>query len=141
MTGRSRGIAFDARRCINQDLWNDPKRSENQRLERSVDLFHNQGMDRDVIIERLKSAEVALRARGVDHAALFGSVARGEAGPDSDIDILVDLNPDVVRTMFDYAGVKGYIAEMFDGAVDVVDREGLKPHVRPSAISDAVYAF
>ncbi len=98
-------------------------------------------MNRNAIIERLKSAEANLRMRGVNHAALFGSVARGEAGPTSDIDILVDLDPAIVRTMFDYAGVKGYIAEMFDGAVDVVDREALRPDVRPSAVADAVYAF
>ena len=98
-------------------------------------------MNRDTIIGILKTAEAGLRARGVNHAALFGSVARGQDSPDSDIDILVDLDPAVVRTMFDYAGVKGYIAEMFDGAVDVVDRKGLKPHVRPSAIADAIYAF
>lgn len=141
MIGRLRGIAFDARRCRNQNILNDPKRPEGQRLERSAYLFHHRGMDRDAIIEKLRGAEAALRARGVDHAALFGSMARGEAGSESDIDILVDLNPDVVRTIFDYAGVKGYIADMFDGAVDVVDREGLKPHVRPSAVADAVYAF
>ncbi|RYB03113.1 nucleotidyltransferase family protein [Lichenibacterium ramalinae] len=98
-------------------------------------------MDRDGIIARLRDAEGVLRRRGVNHAALFGSAARGEADADSDIDILVDLDPEVVRTVFDYAGLKGFIADMFDGCVDVVDREGLKPHVRPSAMADAVYAF
>ncbi len=102
---------------------------------------HNSGMNRDTIIDKLRSAEAALRARGVYHAALFGSVARGEAGSTSDIDILVDLDPAIVRTVFDYAGVKRYIAEMFGGAVDVVDREGLKPHVRASAIAGAIDAF
>ncbi len=117
------------------------RRRVKQRLERFLRLFHSRGMDRDTIIAKLKSAEVGLRVRGVNHADLFGSVARGEAGSMSDIDILVDLDPAIARTMFDYAGVKGYIAEMFDGAVDVVDREGLKPHVRPSAVVDAIYAF
>ena len=98
-------------------------------------------MNQGAILEKLKSAEAALRARGVNHASLFGSVARGEDGPQSDIDILVDLNAEVVRTMFDYAGVKDYITDMFDTPVDVVDRESLKPHVRPSAVADAVYAF
>ena len=98
-------------------------------------------MDRDTIVARLRHAEGALRRRGVSHAALFGSTARGDAGADSDIDILVDLDPEVVRTVFDYAGVKRYIADMFDRSVDVVDREGLKPHVRASAMADAVHAF
>ncbi len=63
-------------------------------------------MKRDEIIRTLKEREAELRARGVTHAALFGSVARDEQRPDSDIDIVVDLDPAVVATMFDYAGLK-----------------------------------
>jgi uncharacterized protein len=101
----------------------------------------NEGMNRRDILDRLRENERALRARGVTHAALFGSVARGEQRPDSDIDILVDLDPAIVVTMFDYAGLKDYIAGLFQGSVDVVDREALKPRVRPKATADAVYAF
>ena len=98
-------------------------------------------MKRDDIIQTLREREADLRAQGIVHAALFGSVARGEDRPDSDIDILVDLDPAVVRTMFDYVGVKDFIADMFDRPVDVVSNEGLKPRVRPRATADAIYAF
>jgi uncharacterized protein len=98
-------------------------------------------MKRDEIIQRLREGEADLRAQGVAHAALFGSVARGDDLPDSDIDILVDLDPPIVVTIFDYAGVKEFIASMFDHPVDVVNRESLKPRVRPKAIADAIYAF
>jgi uncharacterized protein len=98
-------------------------------------------MKRDEIIEKLKEREADLRAHGVAHAALFGSVARGDDRPDSDIDILVDLDPAIVVTIFDYAGVKDFIAGMFDRPVDVIDREALKPRVRPRATADAIYAF
>ena len=91
----------------------------------------NEGMNRQDILDRLRENESALRAHGVTHAALFGSVARGEQRPDSDIDILVDLDPAIIVTMFDYAGLKDYIAGLFKGSVDVVDREALKPRVRP----------
>ena len=64
-----------------------------------------------------------------------------KTGPSSDIDIMVDLDPAVVRTIFDYAGVKELIAAMFDRPVDVVDREALKPRVRPRATADAIHAF
>jgi uncharacterized protein len=95
----------------------------------------------DEIIERLKERETDLRAQGVTHVALFGFVARGEQRPDSDIDIMVELDPEIVVTIFDYAGVKDFIAGMFDSPVDVVSREGLKPLVRPRATADAIYAF
>jgi predicted nucleotidyltransferase len=98
-------------------------------------------MTRDEIIEKLKEREADLRAQGVAHAALFGSVARGDDRPDSDIDILVDLDPAIVMTIVDYAGVKDFIADMFDHPVDVVSRESLKPRLRPKVAADAIYAF
>jgi hypothetical protein len=98
-------------------------------------------MKREEIIRTLKEREADLRAHGVTHAALFGSVARGEQRPDSDIDILVDLDPNIVVTMFDYAGLKDYVASLFQDSVDVVDREALKPRLRPRAAADAIYAF
>ena len=98
-------------------------------------------MKRDEIIEKLKEREADLRAQGVAHAALFGSVARGDDRPDSDIDILVDLDPAIVVTIVDYAGVKDFIADMFDRPVDVVSRESLKPRIQPKTTADAIYAF
>jgi hypothetical protein len=89
----------------------------------------------------LRRYEADLRARGIRHAAVFGSVARGENRPDSDLDIIIDIEPDAHVTVFDYVGLKEYIASLFDGPVDVVSRDGLKPHVRPVAMANAVYAF
>ena len=89
----------------------------------------------------LRRHEPDLRARGVCRAALFGSVARGENRSDSDIDIMIEIEPGVRVTVFDYAGLKEYIAGLFDGPVDVASRESLKPYIRPTAVVDAVYAF
>ena len=50
-------------------------------------------MNRQDIIDRLRENEAALKARGVTHAALFGSRARGEERRDSDIDIMIDIDP------------------------------------------------
>lgn len=91
------------------------------------------------ILEVLRRSEPELRAKGVRHAGLFGSTARGEAGPASDIDIMIDLDPDA--SLWHYAGVKLFIADLFDGPVDVVDRNGLKPNVRPNAVADLIDAF
>jgi len=98
-------------------------------------------MNSKEVIAVLVAHREDLRARGVQHAALFGSVARGEARPDSDLDILVELDPHARIGLFQYAGIRRYIAELFAGPVDVVDRHSLKPHVRPSAESDAIQAF
>jgi predicted nucleotidyltransferase len=98
-------------------------------------------MDRNAIIDRLRASEAELRARGVVHVALFGARARGDDRPDSDTDIMIDVDPDARISVYDYVGLKEYIAGLFDGPVDVVSREGLKPYVRPAATADAVYAF
>jgi uncharacterized protein len=88
----------------------------------------------------LRRNERDLRARGVRRAALFGSVARGDNHPGSDIDIMIDVDPEARITVYDYAGLKEYIAGLFEGPVDVVSFDSLKPHIRPAA-ADAIYAF
>jgi predicted nucleotidyltransferase len=97
-------------------------------------------LNREEILSRLRESETALRARGVVHAALFGSRARGDQRQDSDTDILIEFDPAARITVFDYVGLKDYIGSLFDGAVDVVNREGMKPALKP-ATSEAIYAF
>ena len=92
-------------------------------------------------IETLRKSQRALRERGVLHSALVGSTARGDNLVGSDIDIMVEIDPEARMTVFDYVGLKEYIAGLFDGPVDVVNRDALKSHVRPDATADAVYAF
>ena len=98
-------------------------------------------MDKQDIIARLRENEAALKARGVARAALFGSRARGDARPDSDTDIMIEIDPEAHIGVGGYAGLKEYIASLLDGPVDVVDREALKPYVAPAATADAIYAF
>ena len=98
-------------------------------------------MNRELVIATLRAHEPDLRTRGVLHAALFGSISRGDARPDSDIDILIGLEPDAPIGLWDYIGITHMLADMFSVRVDVANRQMLKPHVRPSAERDAVYAF
>ncbi len=98
-------------------------------------------MNKQEILDRLRENERALRARGVAHAALFGSRARGDNRPDSDTDIMIEIDPEADMSVYDYVGLKRYIAGLFEGPVDVIDRDGLRPHIRRPAQSEAVYAF
>ena len=98
-------------------------------------------MDSREIIARLRENEAGLRKRGVRHAALFGSCARGEERPDSDVDIMIEVDPSARIGVYEYVAIKDYIAGLFDTRVDVVRRDRLRPFVRPAATGDAIYAF
>ena len=98
-------------------------------------------MQREGVLAVLKAHEAELRARGVARVALFGSLARGEARPDSDVDLRVEIKPSSRIDLYDYNGIIHSLQGLFDVGVDVANREGLKDYVRPSAERDAIYAF
>jgi uncharacterized protein len=98
-------------------------------------------MDKNRIISTLLANRAELERQGVLHAALFGSMARGDATAESDIDIMIDLDPAHGMGVFEYVGLKEYIAGLFDIRVDVVNRNGLKPYVKPSVLADAIHVF
>jgi predicted nucleotidyltransferase len=110
-------------------------------LEPNAIICYKISMNRENVIATLRAHEPELRHRGVRHAALFGSVARGDATPESDIDILVELEPDAPIGVYEYVAITHYLADLFPVPVDVANRSSLKPRVKPSAERDAVYAF
>jgi predicted nucleotidyltransferase len=79
---------------------------------------------------RLAAHADELRRLGVQRAAVFGSVARGEAGPRSDVDVLVELDPDAAITLLDYIALERRLSEILLRPVDLVNRKTLKPYLR-----------
>ena len=90
---------------------------------------------------RLRAHQTELHRRGVRHAALFGSIVRGEGKHTSDINILIELDPQAPVGLFEYVGITQYLGDLVPVRIDVANRSSLKPLVRPSIERDALYAF
>ena len=99
----------------------------------------DQAMSRSETLALLGAHKPVLAERfGVVELALFGSVARGGAGPGSDVDILVDFdgpaNPDR------YFGVQFYVEDLLGRPVHLVTQKALRPELRPYVEAEAVLA-
>ena len=95
-------------------------------------------MNRNEIIQRLSEHRYDLDGFGVKSVAIFGSVAREEATPESDIDILVDFS----RTggLFEFIRLKNYLEELLEHPVDLVTSDALKPQLRQKILQEAIHA-
>lgn len=96
---------------------------------------------REKIQAELKALEEPLRERGLAALALFGSTARGTSRPDSDIDVLIDVAPEVSFSLVDLVSVKHFLEDNLRRKVDVVMREGLDPAIRDRVIREARAVF
>ncbi len=77
-----------------------------------------------------------LRRHGVTRAGVFGSIARGEATPESDVDILVEL--DGQASLFDFIGIKLELEEVLERRVDLVQYAAIKPLLRDRILGEEV---
>lgn len=99
-------------------------------------------MNRDRAIEILRQLRLSLEARGIAHAGIFGSVARGDAQSASDIDIVVTPVGEKRLDLIDLGGVQTLLDESFGGLeVDVVVEPVRQPELRSAIQKDRVYAF
>lgn len=94
-------------------------------------------MDRDAVIATLRAHEAEIRALGVDALYLYGSVARGEAVPQSDVDFFCEYSRSDF-SLLTLIGVRDRLARWLDRAVDLSTRDGLHPYLRPRILRTAV---
>src|SRR5258706_1360267 len=82
------------------------------------------------------------REYSVRELSVFGSAARGEMRPDSDIDLLVEFIPEAKVDLLDHAGLMLDLSELLGRRVDLVSKKGLKPLIRASILEESrlVYA-
>jgi predicted nucleotidyltransferase len=92
-------------------------------------------LDATAVLDRLKEHSSELQRLGVRRLALFGSVARGEAGDASDLDFVVDFE----RLDFDsYMDLKFLLEDLFSRPVDLLTIGGIKPSIRERVLSESI---
>jgi uncharacterized protein len=95
----------------------------------------------DTEVDESKLADLCRRYR-VRELSLFGSAARGEMRPESDVDLLVEFLPNADVGLVEHAGLMLDLAQLLGKKVDLVSKKALKPLIRDSVLADArlVYA-
>ena len=96
-------------------------------------------MSRDQALQILNDIFPQLQTYGVRDVALFGSVARNDAGSSSDIDILIDFEPEA-ESFDNLMNVADLLDTRFDYPVDLVTVNGLSPYLAASVQAEAVHA-
>jgi uncharacterized protein len=102
---------------------------------------------REVVAMKLEEAlgilaahRAQLRALGVEQVSVFGSVARNEAGEDSDIDILVEFAPGARIGMFEFLDIQEALSRLLGTDVDLATPASLHPGLRDAILAEAVRA-
>ena len=98
-------------------------------------------MDRERVIETLRAHEQELKSAGVLSLRVFGSVARGDAGETSDIDLLADFDKERPLSLIGLVRIENRLSDLLGRKVDLVQDGALKARVRANVEREAVVAF
>lgn len=98
-------------------------------------------MDKDSAIRTLRAHEAELRALGVQRLSLFGSLARGEAGPESDVDLAAEFDPEAQVGMIKFGLIDRRLHELLGGKVDLVGEPARRIHMQTQIDRDRVHVF
>jgi predicted nucleotidyltransferase len=95
----------------------------------------------DIEVDKTQLADLCRRYQ-VRELSLFGSAARGDMRPDSDVDLLVEFLPNAEVGLVEHAGLMLDLGRLLGRKVDLVSKNALKPRIRPYVLADAqlVYA-
>ena len=96
-------------------------------------------MDKERVLGLLNTHRDRLDEFAVKALFLFGSVARGEATPESDVDLLVEFDRPV--GLFTLLGLQSYLEELLGCSVDLGTPNSLRPHLRETVLREAIRAF
>lgn len=97
-------------------------------------------MDKDTVIRTLRAHEAELRAEGISHVYLFGSLARGDADDKSDVDLFFDYD-DPKFSLFDVMRVEERLSEILGGKVDAMTRDGVHRRILKDVEAEAIPVF
>jgi predicted nucleotidyltransferase len=97
-------------------------------------------MERDEALEKLKQHEAELKQLGVEHLFLFGSTSRGEARPDSDVDLFFD-HPQGSLGLYELMDVKQRTAKILGCRTDIMTRRSLHRVLRRDIEASALRVF
>ena len=98
-------------------------------------------MDRESVIRILRQHQQELQAAGIVHLRLFGSVARGEANENSDVDLVADFDRSRRYTLFTMAGLEQQLSDLLGVKVDLAPADALRERVLVNVLREAVDAF
>jgi hypothetical protein len=98
-------------------------------------------MDKGLVLEVLRLHETELRAAGIIHLRVFGSVARDEASSTSDVDLLADFDQSKRMTLVKVGSLQNRLSQMLGAPVDLSSPEWMREPVRTKALREAVIAF
>jgi len=104
-------------------------------------LCQSSSMDKGYVIETLRKHEPELKAAGIEHLRLFGSVARGEASAQSDVDLMADLDRSKRLSLVGMARLENRLSDLLGVRVDLSLVNSMKEAVRTRAVREAIHAF
>lgn len=93
------------------------------------------------VIATLRAHEAELRAAGIRRLSLFGSVARGDDEPESDVDLAAELDPEAGIDLVSLVGLERRLGAMLGRPVDLLTEPVEKPRLRANIERDRVRAF